>query len=73
MGSFPNHSLQYAEVAELVDALGSGSSGGSPVEVRVFSSAPAEIRACSHMAVGFFFSALLFTSTLIIVPESVYP
>ena len=29
-----------AEVAELVDALGSGSSGGSPVEVRVFSSAP---------------------------------
>ncbi len=29
-----------AEVAELVDALGSGSSGGIPVEVRVFSSAP---------------------------------
>ena len=29
-----------AEVAELVDALGSGSSWGSPVEVRVFSSAP---------------------------------
>ena len=29
-----------AEVAELVDALGSGSSGGFPVEVRVFSSAP---------------------------------
>ena len=29
-----------AEVAELVDALGSGSSGGILVEVRVFSSAP---------------------------------
>lgn len=29
-----------AEVAELVDALGSGSSWGYPVEVRVFSSAP---------------------------------
>ena len=29
-----------AEVAELVDALGSGSSWGFPVEVRVFSSAP---------------------------------
>ncbi len=29
-----------AEVAELVDALGSGSSGRTLVEVRVFSSAP---------------------------------
>ena len=29
-----------AEVAELVDALGSGSSGGYPVEVQVLSSAP---------------------------------
>ena len=29
-----------AEVAELVDALGSGSSRGFPVEVRVLSSAP---------------------------------
>ena len=34
-----------AEVAELVDALGSGSSGGFPVEVRVFSSAPNDQRA----------------------------
>ena len=30
----------HAEVAELVDALGSGSSGGSPVRVRVSPSAP---------------------------------
>ena len=32
--------LVCAEVAELVDALGSGSSGGFPVEVQVLSSAP---------------------------------
>ncbi len=32
--------MSVAEVAELVDALGSGSSGGILVEVRVFSSAP---------------------------------
>ncbi len=32
--------MRVAEVAELVDALGSGSSGGFLVEVRVFSSAP---------------------------------
>jgi hypothetical protein len=31
---------ENAEVAELVDALGSGSSGGSPVGVRVSPSAP---------------------------------
>ena len=30
----------YAEVAELVDALASGASGGNPVEVQVLSSAP---------------------------------
>ena len=29
----------FAEVVELVDTLGSGSSGGDPVEVRVLSSA----------------------------------
>jgi hypothetical protein len=29
-----------AEVAELVDALASGASGGNPVEVQVLSSAP---------------------------------
>ena len=33
-----------AEVAELVDALGSGSSGRTLVEVRVFSSAPFNLR-----------------------------
>ena len=30
----------YAEVAELVDALASGASGGNPVEVQVLSSVP---------------------------------
>ena len=30
----------FAEVAELVDALASGASGGNPVEVQVLSSAP---------------------------------
>ena len=34
--------LKRAEVAELVDALGSGSSRGSPVGVRVSPSAPNE-------------------------------
>ncbi len=31
---------QNAEVAELVDALASGASGGNPVEVQVLSSVP---------------------------------
>ena len=35
--------LVCAEVAELVDALGSGSSGGFPVRVRVSPSAPHSI------------------------------
>ena len=30
----------FAEVAELVDALASGASGGNPVEVQVLSSVP---------------------------------
>ena len=30
----------YAQVAELVDALASGASGGNPVEVQVLFSAP---------------------------------
>ena len=30
----------HAEVAELVDALASGASGGNPVEVQVLSSVP---------------------------------
>ena len=33
-------SASNADVAELVDALDSGSSGGNPVEVRFLSSAP---------------------------------
>ena len=32
--------IEYADVAELVDALDSGSSGSNPVEVQVLSSAP---------------------------------
>ncbi len=32
--------FRYAEVAELVDALASGASGGNPVEVQVLSSVP---------------------------------
>ena len=32
--------MHRAEVAELVDALASGASGGDPVEVQVLSSAP---------------------------------
>ena len=34
------YTFHHAEVAELVDALGSGSSGGFPVGVRVSPSAP---------------------------------
>ena len=44
-----------AEVAELVDALGSGSSGGSPVKVRVFSSAPIDKGLHSSGLQPFFF------------------
>ena len=33
----------YAAVAELVDALASGASGGNPVEVQVLSAAPFSI------------------------------
>ena|GEM_PF-1816433 len=46
IGQQPSYiSLSYifpalAEVAELVDALASGASGGNPVEVQVLSSAP---------------------------------
>ena len=38
--------LKRAEVVELVDTLGSGSSGSNPVEVRVFSSAPPDNTGC---------------------------
>ena len=37
VGSSP---IEQAEVAESVDALASGASGGNPVEVQVLSSAP---------------------------------
>ena len=38
--AYPGTSYPDAEVAELVDALASGASGGIPVEVRVLFSAP---------------------------------
>ena len=49
--------MPVAEVAELVDALGSGSSGGSPVKVRVFSSAPATLmmKGCNRMMIAALF------------------
>ena len=46
-----------AEVAELVDALGSGSSGSTPVEVRVLSSAPHRpLQGIAGTSAPFFFS-----------------
>ena len=47
--------LPRAEVAELVDALASGASGGNPVEVQILSSAPPDpdppaIRDCARTA-----------------------
>ncbi len=38
-----HHTTPHAEVAELVDALASGASGGNPVEVQVLSSAPFQL------------------------------
>ena len=49
-------SSQRAQVAELVDALGSGPSDGNIVEVRVFSWAPLFSEKPSHW-LGFFVSA----------------
>ena len=51
--TFP--ALPRAEVAELVDALASGASGGNPVEVQILSSAPPDpdppaIRDCARTA-----------------------
>ena len=46
--------ILIAEVAELVDALGSGSSGGSPVGVRVPPSAPINKRAAVKPAFSAF-------------------
>ena len=40
----------YAEVAELVDALASGASGGNPVKVQVLSSAPTTISPVLHLS-----------------------
>ena len=48
--------MRVAEVAELVDALGSGSSWGFPVKVRVFSSAPInEIKGCNRIMIAALF------------------
>ncbi len=46
-----------AQVAELVDAHGSGPCGGNTVEVRVFSWAP-EFKNPLHYVVGFFICAM---------------
>ena len=47
--------MRVAEVAELVDALGSGSSGGYPVGVRVSPSAPEKkSKGCNHRLQPFF-------------------
>ena len=40
--------VPIAEVAELVDALASGASGGNPVEVQVLSSAPVPQTTTDH-------------------------
>ena len=42
LSSFTYYKKQCAEVAELVDALGSGSSGGFSVPVQIRASAPEE-------------------------------
>jgi hypothetical protein len=53
-----------AQVAKLVDALGSGPSGGNTVEVRVLSWAPdSKIKPLSS---GFIFSVLLFVCSLLV-------
>ena len=46
-----------AGVAELVDALASGVSGGNPVEVQVLSSVPNQSR--QNSADGFFVSGII--------------
>jgi hypothetical protein len=51
----------------LVDALGSGSSGGFPVEVRVFSSAPSYLKACNlNRLQAFFYSIEIPKQTIVI-------
>jgi hypothetical protein len=48
------HYAGYAEVAELVDALGSGSSGRTPVGVRVPASAPFFLKGLRKFSNPFF-------------------
>ena len=55
----PNSNLKCAEVAELVDALGSGSSGSIPVGVRVSPSAPQIINTKSAVSILRFFSFVI--------------
>ena len=50
--AYPGTLHPDAEVAELVDALASGASGGIPVEVRVLFSAPA-LRCRHGLLVGY--------------------
>ncbi len=57
--------IVYAEVAELVDALGSGLSGCMPVRVRLPSSAPHRVSGAyiprSHASGAFFLPSLFRT------------
>ncbi len=59
-------------MAELVDALGSGSSGGFLVEVRVFSTAPNQLNqgvAIVKIATLFFISATIHNSHILLHPS----
>ena len=57
------HIQPVAEVVELVDTLGSGSSGGFPVEVRVFSSAPFDFSRAAIFMVAALFAFMAFQPT----------
>jgi hypothetical protein len=59
------HYAGYAEVAELVDALGSGSSGRTPVGVRVPASAPFFLKGLRKFSNPFFLRERLLSKKFI--------